>query len=361
MQGKFKKSLLIFTIILVILSFLFLTFVYFNLKKYENNLLEPFLINTINKLDKKTLTNYLRENNLNENLVKTYQKLTKNKNFTFLNTDTYMYDAYLDGQKMFTINVSPLKEEKCLGLLKYEKYEVLSITPYLENGLIYKTVIIPSNYKLYVNGNLYTENKTLKEIDGMDFMYYNDNMPKMSSYVVKNLLEEPHIEIRDFNDKIVNYINDNNTYKVENFLEINDSDAVKSYIGDLDILSIAKDWSLFLTKDLNGASYGFENFKKYLLADTLMYKKAYDWAHSIDITFTSSHTLKNPPFTNEKVENFTIYGENAFSCEVYLEKHMIVKGNEQVDIMHDKLFFIKDNGSYYLMNIKSVTEGAYNE
>ncbi len=87
-----------------------------------------------------------------------------------------------------------------------------------------------------------------------------------------------------------------------------------------------------------------------------MYKQAYNWAHSIDITFTSSHTLKNPPFANVRIENFVIYGDSAFSCEVYLEKNMVVKNEAQTDIMHDMLSFIKVDGKWKLMNIKGIKD-----
>ena len=92
---------------------------------------------------------------------------------------------------------------------------------------------------------------------------------------------------------------------------------------------------------------------------------AYQWATSIDITFVSNHTLKNPAFTNESVTDFVIYGDNAFSCSVNLEKNMrIANGKDKVDVMHDKLYFVyyddtddgKDNGSWKLIDMKSIVE-----
>ena len=73
-----------------------------------------------------------------------------------------------------------------------------------------------------------------------------------------------------------------------------------------------------------------------------------------DITFVSSHRLKNPIFTNEEVKNFIIYNDNAFSCEVYLEKNMIVSGKDKVDIMHDRLYFIYYEDGYKLVNMESI-------
>ena len=85
-----------------------------------------------------------------------------------------------------------------------------------------------------------------------------------------------------------------------------------------------------------------------------MYEMAWGWATQVDITFVSNHRLKNPVFTNEKLENFIIYNDNAFSVEVTLEKNMIVNGEDKVDKMHDRLYFIYYEGSYKLVDMKSI-------
>lgn len=361
-SSVFKKSFFIYTITLVLLSFLFLLYVYGNLKKYENNLVDNFLLNTIHNLDKKELQNHLKEAKQSEHLIKTYEEMVKDKEYTFVRTSEFIYDAYLDGRVLFTIHLKSLGEKSCLGLLKYEKYEVERIIPHLENGLIYYTITLPNNYKLLVDGQEYTEKTKEENIPNLEFMYYNENMPKLVTYELKNLEHSVKLEAEDFNGEKVNLKQDGIHYQLEGYKKANTWEEARKYIGEIDIETIAKNWSLFLTKDLNGERYGFGTIKKYLLEDTEMWKKAYNWAHSIDITFTSSHTLKNPPFTNIKIENFVIYDTNAFSCEVYLEKHMIVKGKEQTDIMHDTMSFIKEKNEWKLMNIKGITDGAkYND
>lgn len=357
-KSLFQKSLLIFTIVLIILAILFLLFVYGNLKKYENNLVDNFLLNTIHNLDKKELVNHLKEANQSEELLKTYENMSQRDEYTFVPTGNLSYDAYLDGRVLFTINLKSLGEKSCLGLLQYEKYEVEKIIPHLEQGLIYYIVTIPSNYKLFVDGNEYHEKAKEENIPNLDFMYHNDAMPKLVTYEIKNLEHPVNLEVEDFNGEKINLKQEGVHYQLESYKTANTKEEASKSIGEIDIETIAKNWSLFLTKDLNGENYGFGTFKKYLIEDTEMWKKAYNWAHSIDITFTSRHTLKNPPFTNIKVENFVIYDKNAFSCEVYLEKHMVVKGSDQTDIMHDTLSFIKEKDEWKLMNIKGITDGA---
>lgn len=355
-KSLFKKSLLIYTLSLIVLAFLFLVFVYSNLKKYENNLLDSLLLNTIQNLSKKELQEYLEQANLNPNLLPIYKEMTERGDYTFVNTENTTYDAYLDGRVFFTIQLKPLGETSCLGLLKYEKYEVENITPHLENGLIYYNVKIPSNYILFVNGNVYESFTKEENIPDLDFMYYNDSMPKIRTYEIKDLEAPATIEVENFLGEKVTLKQNDTHYTLEENKKVKTFEEAKNIIGEIDIETIAKNWSLFLTKDLSGENYGFQTFKNYLIEGTDMYKQAYNWAHSIDITFTSSHTLKNPPFTNVRIENFIIYGDSAFSCEVYLEKNMIVKGEAQTDIMHDTLSFIKVDGEWKLMNIKGIKD-----
>lgn len=359
-KSLYKKSLLIYTLVLLILACIFLIFVYGNLKKYENNLLEPLLLNTIHDLDKKELQGYLEQANQNTNLLATYQDMVKRNDYKFVNTEGTNYDAYLDGRVLFTIKLKSLGETSCLGLLQYEKFEVEEILPHLEHGLFYYEVKIPSNYKLFVDGNVYENYTKEEEMPNLDFMYYNDSMPKMVTYEIKDLDSSATIEVENFKGEKVELKQDGVRYTYEETMKLDTLEEARTFIDNLDIETIAKNWSLFLSQDLSGGNYGFQTFKKYLVEGTDMYKQAYNWAHSVDITFTSRHTLKNPPFTNERIENFVIYGDAAFSCEVYLEKNMVVKGQNQTDIMHDTLSFIKVNGEWKLMNIKGIKDGAKN-
>lgn len=353
-KSLFKKSLLIYTIVLIILSFIFLIFVYSNLKKYEKNLLENLLENTIHNLDENQLKKYLSDANQNENYLKTYQDMVKSNDLEFTKIKENVYDVSLNERVLFTINLKSLGEESCLGLLQYEKYEIENIIPHLEKGLIYYTIKIPSNYKLFIDEEIYNEYTKEEKITDLDFMYYEDAMPKILTYEVNNLSKEAKIEIVNYIGEKVDIQKDGVIYTVNYSIKKDNIEDASKIIGNIDIMKIAKDWSLFLSQDLQGGTYGFTTIKNYVIETTPMYNMAYNWAHSVDITFTSKHTLKNPPFSNEKINNFVIYGPNAFSCEVYLEKNMIVSGKEQTDIMHDNLSFIKVNNDWKLMNIKGI-------
>ena len=71
----FKKSLLIYSLLLLVFIIGFVTYVYFILVNYENNQTGNFLKSTINNLSDETLTGYLSDNKLDSNLLDSYKKM----------------------------------------------------------------------------------------------------------------------------------------------------------------------------------------------------------------------------------------------------------------------------------------------
>ena len=119
-------------------------------------------------------------------------------------------------------------------------------------------------------------------------------------------------------------------------------------------MKLARGYSLILTNDLGGELHGFYKLSPYLIKDSYMYEYLRGWATQVDITFVSNHRLKNPAFTNESLSNFIIYNDNAFSVEVSLEKNMIVNGEDKVDKMHDRMYFVYYENGYKLVDMKSL-------
>lgn len=354
----FKKSLLIYSLIALLLVLVFLIYIFFTLKEYEKNQTGTFLKSSITSLSDDELKGYLKDANLDESLLSDYKKLINSKDLEFKKSDDNKFSASLNNRELFEIETKVLKEKTKLGMFTYQEREVTKIIPNLKRGLVYYDILIPSNYTLYIGDKKYEEKAASEEeYENLSFMYYNDAMPKMNKYEINNLTKEETIKVEDFNGEVVKLKQDKYSYTVENNAYSFDSyeEAKKLLSSDIDIWNIAHTWSLFLSKDLSGASYGLNTVKAFLIDGTDMYKMANSWAHSIDITFTSKHTLKDPVWTNEKLNNFKVYSKDAFSCEVYLEKNMVVRGKDQQDVMHDTLYFIKYNGEWKLMNIKSVS------
>lgn len=357
-EKRFKKSLIIYTCIIGVLSIIFLLYIFVSLVQFESNQVDNFLIKSINNLSVDELKNFLSTNNLSEDLLPDYEKITKSKNLSVKHKKDETYEVYNGNRLLFTIDATVIANKTKLGLFNYQIREITKITPNLSRGIVYYDVIVPSNYEVYVIDKLLTDYSSSTNFSDLDFMYYNDSMPTLVTYEINNLVNEEKITVKDFNGNTIDIAENNFVYQnKEYFYNVASLDEAKQIIDiDIDILKIAEDWHLFLTKDLSGERYGFYNISNYLIEGTNMYQMAYNWAHNVDITFTSKHTLGNPIWPVERLENFVIFGPDAFACEVYLEKDMIVAGKHQTDIMHDKLYFIKDNGNWKLINIQAIEE-----
>ena len=68
-EKRFKKSLIIYSIVLAILALIFLIYIFITLLSYENHQVDNFLLKTVNELSEDDLKTYLNENNLSSDLL----------------------------------------------------------------------------------------------------------------------------------------------------------------------------------------------------------------------------------------------------------------------------------------------------
>lgn len=354
-QKKLKRVYKRYLLVLTILSVFSLIYVYFTLKTYEKYDGEKYLVKTLSNLSDDEIKNYFNFNSNYESekdSLKNIKKFIANKDYTYKKVDDLTYDVYHNDDKLLKVTYKSLGSKKKLGLLKYDILELNSITKYDNNGIYYLDVLIPSDYTLLINGkNIVEEPTESQSIKGLEEMGKYVKMPKINEYIINNLTEKPTVSYKNSDGKINKVEVNNNTIDLSGFPKYDTADEAKI---DTNIMEFAENWSLFLTKDLTGSNYGFSTIAKYFITNSTMYNKASLWAHGIDITFTSKHTLKDPTFTNEKVNNFIVYNDEAFSCEVYLEKNMVVNDNDKIDYFHSRLDYVKINNEWKVVNIEGV-------
>ena len=180
---------------------------------------------------------------------------------------------------------------------------------YNENGLYDLDFYLTNNNKLYINDIEAKEEDLVdsSSIEELKEAYDYVDLPKLNHYKISNLTYKPDIKILDENNNSIDYEVKDNAIYATNFYKTNrEEEAMQKLNNSFDTLAFAKNWSLFLSRDLNGATHGFGTLNNNLIKNTSMYKKAYDWATGVDITFISRHTLDANTFTNTKVSNFTV-------------------------------------------------------
>ena len=354
-KRKYKKILLIYTIIAMCLCVVFIIYIFITLKTYEKNQITNFIKTSIANLDDSTLKEYLKDNNLDESLLKDYGELIRDKDIIIKKKDENNFEATLNKRTLFDIETKYLKTETKLGMFSYEIRKITKIIPNLDRGLIYYDITAPSTYKIIVDGKEIEQAAKTEKYKNLDFMYLNTSMPYIKTYEINNLTKEVNVEAIDEYGEKVNLEKNKFSYKVkDNYLKFDNYEKAKKYLSsEIDIWTFVHDWSLFLTDDLGGLAHGYNKIKEYFIDGSEISRRAYNWAHEVDITFTSKHTLKDPIFTNEKLNNFIIYSKDAFSCEVYSEKNMLVNNQDQKDTLHDYIYFIKDNNTWKITNIRA--------
>lgn len=385
---KFKKNLKKYIICLSVLSLIFLGYVMNTLYQYEDSFTDNYMASVVKDVTKKAKkgkisklidTKSIEINKLDNSGKKVndvMKQIFKNSEITYKldentkNTTNPTYYVFANNQKVLQVNLKEKVKKHRLGLFTYPIWEVENYKLATDRGLEYFDVYVPSNYTVEVNGTKLGEEYISKKTVNEDYDKFKEyvKLPNMVNYELNNFLQVPAIKIKDEKGNEVDTLITNNKIEIANSAKTANTyeEAKKNLTGDIDIMKLAENWSLFLTDDLKGGTqHGFSLLKPYLIKNSNFYNMAYAWATSIDITFVSNHTLKNPAFTNESLKDFVIYSDKAFSCSVYLEKNMrIANGKDKTDIMHDKLYFVYyddsndgvDNPSWKLIDMKSIVE-----
>ncbi len=379
-RSKFKSFLIIYSIILAVIMVLFTIYVIYCLKDYERFQVDNYLTSTMKKVidagQKEKISDYLDVSNLE---ISNYEgktasnaianilnsgEITYKLNEESLDLNNPIYNVYLDNNLLFNVKLNgEEKVTELIGLLTIQKWKTEKIEFANNKKSFEYEIIVPENCTVYVNDIKISEKDQVEEYvneELQDLAKYAD-VPHMNKYKISNLLKEPKIIVKDEKNNELEYTKENGIISVDFVSEtIEDDQIAKQKIkGNIDPLKVATDWSLYLSNDLSGKLNGFYNINKYLIEDSYMWNYAYKWATNVDITFISKHTFDNPPFTNQKVSNFKIYNENAFSCEVYLEKNMIINrrgANKLQDVMNERMYFAYYNGEWKLVNMQSLTK-----
>ena len=363
----YKKSLLIWFLLLLIASEACLIYVSTTLKMYEKGNIEGYMTSLIK--DMKTaskvgnINKYLSYNKVeskyekNSSFEEGYKELFNESKLSYKKNDKEnTYDIYADDTMIASVTLDSKKVRR-LGILSFEEYSIKEIETYSKNGIYNIDVYVNSYYDLYINDVKVSDDDLLskEEIKEYSEVYNKVDLPYENHYKITNLTKKPKIKVMNGNNE-VKVTNEKSNYYGVTYFKTDDKDAAfeKLTNKDYDPLTFAKNWSLFLTADLPGERYGLYTLTPNLVEGTALYKRAYSWATNVDITFTSMHTLDKDTFTNVKMNGFTVYNENAFSVDIYLEKNMtLVNGEKRVDTLNDTFYYAYIDGAYRLITMKS--------
>ena len=210
------------------------------------------------------------------------------------------------------------------------------------------TVTIPENFTLQINGQTPECTPVLKANPEYQYILEYAEAPQLAEYSFLGLAKAPDLTVTDNLGNQTTYpmVNDDLTITAQTGL----SALPDTLVGTPDPLLMAKQWSLYMTDDLDGNLNdvldsnlnGYYYMRPYLIRDSYYDKVAYQWATNIDITFISDHILLDPVFSEEAISNVVVYNDTCFSCDIYFIKHMqlIRTGKFQDDTFYHQMFFV---------------------
>lgn len=366
-KSLYKSSLLIFFLILLILSEAVLIYVTSSLKLYENGNADSYMKALVTDIKKACVNgranDYFKYPSKTSEFEHTsyksgYAKLFKENKITYVEDkeDVNKYDVFAGKIRVATVSLTSKKENR-LGLLNFNKYKIKKIDAYNSNGIYSVDIYASDKYDIYVNDIKVTDDylKEKVQIEGYSEIYEMVDLPYEKHFTITGLTTKPKITAKE-NENKIEVTSSGLEYNVTSYFMTDDKDKAFEKLAnkDYDPLEFAKNWSLFLTADLGGPKYGLYKLTPNLIEGTSLYKRAYDWATKVDITFTSRHTLDKETFTNIKVSNYKIYSDIAFSVDISFEKNMtIANGIKRADKFNETLYFVYYEGAYRVVSMQN--------
>lgn len=210
-------------------------------------------------------------------------------------------------------------------------------------------ITVPNNYIITSGSGVVVPVTLAESQSGSEF----GDLPEVatiSKYTLSLVTKNPDIIIKDNFGGIVDYTVTDNTITITEYAGL--PEIPETVISKDTVLSHAKKWSLFMTNDLGGGDRGYSQIAAFVLPDSELLGVARAWANGIDITFTSVHTLNNPPFHEESATNFIQYDSEHFSVDVKLSKVMhLNSGDDVTDTMNCRLYYTQKDEEWYVYDM----------
>lgn len=221
--------------------------------------------------------------------------------------------------------------------------------------MTYTTVIAPAEYTVTVEKQAVpaaaVKKGVVKEYAFLESLV--KDLPVRATYTIAVLKEEAAVAVTDASGKAVSLEKGVEKHDLATALKPTQT-VDKAIAKKVDVLEVAKTWSMYMSNDRS-----FAQMQPLLHPDSYQYEVAREYATSIDRTFFSEHTLKNPAFTEEAVSNFVRISDTCFSVDVRFVKHMLLSnGNSADDAMNDRFYFVYSGDKWLLAGLKEVTDNA---
>lgn len=229
--------------------------------------------------------------------------------------------------------------------------------------LTHKAIMAENGYQVTVKGNTAPDTAVfaMENPEYEALKEYVTDLPELTFYNIAVLEDNVSVAVIDAQGEETLLDDGKTDYSFtaqDKYLET----VPEEVSAEVDVLSLAQKWSLFMSADLT-----FKEMSQYLIKDSYQYDVAVKYATGVDIKFISGHGLAAVPFTEETVSNFVWISDNCFSVDIGFIKHMVLTVGSRVDDpMNDRFYFVKyddtddgvSNPTWKIASMKEIIKDA---
>lgn len=354
----FYAFLIVYVVILLILSIVFLRYTDKSLIKYENSQPEYYMTEYIDKFSEKVSEGSLSKTDFSfedtgldfvdpDVFVQDYlsslsgiSTFSFEKDNTVYDTEAPVYTLLGDGKPVATVKLKAISQSKIMAILTVMKWDVASIKPILNMKTTSYCFIIPEGYSPIINGNAVDPSfiTAQEEIPEFENVKQYVDMPKLNVYNVYNIASDATVSVVDENGVSVPYENDNNTIRAFYSAGASEVSEDRKSLA----LSIVQTYEDFMTDDLSGPSHGLSKIQQFLIKGSVYWDLTKQYANGIDITFTSAHKFADPKYTDVVVDNYVEYSDSCYSLHIKFTKNMILTrtGELATNVFDSTVYFV---------------------
>ena len=176
-KSLYKKSLMLFTLFLLVCGFFIIVYVYNSMVLYERNLVD----------------NYIK-------YLATSGKLTED-----VKDDLFTISKYeKNNDKLIsTVSIKSVNSYKRMAILTIDEWDVVNYQNYFDKGIYAYEIKVLEKYTVKVNGNTLRDDDIVSQgdVEGLDRLTEYVEIEKSKTYEVNNLVYKPEIKILDENNK----------------------------------------------------------------------------------------------------------------------------------------------------------------
>lgn len=361
-KSRFWLGYGIYMGVLLVLVMVLIIYVWNTMKKYEKAQPGYVIEKLIEQLETGDVSSVKTEQGNKfepeAGLPDTFADSVKGKELTYKVKTSSAYKMVYeiaDGKtKVCEAELTADNERKIMGILSISDWKVASVNAQAAAGTVNLKITVPSMYKVTVNGiELGSDEQAGEPADmtGMEYVAEYVEVPKVITYEVKGLVNEPQIQVTDASG------NNIDTSAYTDYSDINigyASTQIPTELSDY-VVTAAKAYSNFFSRDLDGCGESTACLQIYFPQGSYYIDLAEQYRQG-DMWMYSRHNT--PEFNNVSVEDYTPYSDVCFSCRVIFDKSMYLTatGDTRTEHNDQTYYFVNMDGKWLIADIKSNTE-----